>query len=126
MMTLLSSTQCYFCEKEAKYVCKICKRRVCEDHYYSGICYACKLALCRICGRRPSVSRCAVCGKLVCRECSVEYQPGIRVCKECASKCEDVSECVKRQKEEVPKYLKVSEAIFKRVIGGVGSSSTFR
>ncbi|MCD6278361.1 MAG: hypothetical protein J7J11_01625 [Desulfurococcales archaeon] len=39
--------------------------------------------MCSVCGQQLSVSRCIICGRLVCRNCSVELQPGIRVCINC-------------------------------------------
>ena len=70
---------------EAKYECSICKRKVCPAHYIAerGICSICYENLCSICKEKIAVDSCVICGRLVCRGCSVELQPGIRVCKEC-------------------------------------------
>lgn len=77
---------CEVCwSSEARYECSICKRRVCPAHYNSekGVCAICYENLCNMCGTKIAVDSCIICGRLVCRDCSVELQPGIRVCGEC-------------------------------------------
>ncbi len=80
---------CSICwEKPARYECKICHRKVCEDHYdpETGLCSLCKATLCEICGRRLSVGYCSVCGRLGCSECLVQIDNVRRVCKGCLAK----------------------------------------
>ncbi len=78
-----------FCEvcrrREARYVCRICSREVCGEHYdlTRGICAICSETMCAMCGTRLAVDSCAICGRLTCRQCSIELQPGIRVCGDC-------------------------------------------
>ncbi len=77
---------CEVCRRrEARYVCRICGREVCGEHYdpARGICAICSETMCTVCGTRLAVDSCAVCGRLICRQCSVELQPGIRVCGNC-------------------------------------------
>ncbi len=78
---------CEVCErKEALYRCRICGRYVCGDHLIDGVCVVCRDLTCKICHSRLAVDTCPFCGRIICRECSVELQPGIRVCKECFKK----------------------------------------
>ena len=82
---------CEVCEeREAVTKCSLCGRWVCEKHVAGSVCIVCKELMCGICGKRLSVSRCPICGKLICRKCSIELQPGIRVCKHCFSKLDQV------------------------------------
>jgi len=77
---------CEVCRKHrAEYVCGICGREVCGEHYDAarGICAVCSETMCSVCGTRLAVDSCVVCGRLVCRRCSVELQPGIRACGDC-------------------------------------------
>ncbi len=78
---------CEVCErKPAVSRCRICGRAVCEDHISEdGVCAACIDLMCRVCNARLSVTSCIICGKPVCRECSLELEPGIRVCNPCGS-----------------------------------------
>ncbi len=80
------SPTCEVCgEAPASFKCRICGRLVCRKHFdmNHGICVVCRDLMCRVCGRRLSVDVCPLCGRLICRECSVELQPGIRVCRGC-------------------------------------------
>ncbi len=72
--------------------CPLCGRLVCEKHFdrEAGVCVVCRDLMCRVCGRRLSVDVCPLCGRLICRECSVELQPGIRVCRECFSRLDEI------------------------------------
>ncbi len=77
---------CEVCGKRlAIHKCGICGRNVCEKHFdkRKGICSVCSDLMCQVCGKRLSVDACIVCGRLICRSCSVELQPGIRVCTPC-------------------------------------------
>jgi len=79
-------TVCEICGKRpATHKCRICGRNVCVKHFNlsKGICRVCSDLMCQLCGEKLSVDACIVCGKLVCRSCSVELQPGIRVCVHC-------------------------------------------
>ena len=79
---------CEVCwSREAEFRCAVCGRAVCAAHYVAerGMCSVCYENLCSVCGERLAVDSCAVCGRLICRRCSVELQPGIRVCSECAT-----------------------------------------
>jgi len=82
---------CEVCEeREAVGRCNICGRWVCSKHLVEGVCAICKDLMCSICGKQLSVSRCPICGRLICRNCSIELQPGIRVCRECYSNLSQV------------------------------------
>lgn len=77
---------CEVCGKRpATRKCRICGRNVCEKHFdkCKGVCSVCSDLMCQVCGERLSVDACIVCGRLICRSCSVELQPGIRVCVRC-------------------------------------------
>ncbi len=80
---------------------------MCEEHS----CYACERGKCEICGVRLSVSRCYYCGRVVCRECSVELSPGIRVCKECYARLDEI----RSANEEVELYEKWSRKVLTRL-----------
>ncbi|MEM3948767.1 MAG: hypothetical protein QXM76_04155 [Zestosphaera sp.] len=79
-------TSCEVCERRpATRRCVICGRNVCEVHINEeGVCVVCVDLMCRVCGNRLAVTSCAVCGRPVCRECSLELEPGIRVCRSCS------------------------------------------
>lgn len=79
-------TLCEVCEKKpASRKCVICGRNVCETHINEkGLCAVCADLLCRVCGSRLAVTSCVICGRPVCRECSLELEPGIRVCRSCS------------------------------------------
>ncbi|MGC8566543.1 MAG: hypothetical protein ACP5I6_04650 [Caldisphaera sp.] len=81
--------KCEICdEKEAKYECKICKRKVCEDDYNKnkGICKICSSLLCEICHERLSITFCPICGRLICDKDSVQIDNVRRVCIDCYNK----------------------------------------
>ncbi len=77
---------CY--EKEAEYVCKICGRKVCRNHYKpeSGLCSLCARTLCQICGQKLSIGYCQICGRLGCDTCLRQIDPARWVCIECLQK----------------------------------------
>ena len=77
--------KCEICGRDAVAACRLCGRRVCRIHYdeETGLCSICRESLCSLCGERLAVTTCSICGRLICRECSVEVEPGIRVCREC-------------------------------------------
>jgi hypothetical protein len=81
------SVLCEVCEERpAVRRCRICGRYVCEKHVNEeGVCAVCEDLMCRICNARLSVTSCVICGRPVCRSCSVELEPGIRVCKQCVN-----------------------------------------
>jgi len=82
---------CEICESEvAVGRCRICGRWACRRHLRNGVCSVCRDLLCQVCGVRLSVDSCLICGRLVCRECSVELQPGIRVCRDCYSRIDEL------------------------------------
>ena len=64
-----------------------------------------------------------MCGKLICRDCSVEYQPGIRVCRECYNKCGDLRKCFEGRKGEVEAFLFKSKEFFLKIIRAKDCSS---
>ncbi len=67
--------------------CRICGREVCEEHLVNGVCSVCRDLLIPFKGSlKAPVGRCPFCGRLICRECSVELEPGIRVCLDCYRK----------------------------------------
>lgn len=77
---------CEVCGKRlATRKCRVCGRYVCEKHFdeHKGVCRVCSDLMCQVCGERLSIDACIICGKLICRSCSVELQPGIRVCMYC-------------------------------------------
>jgi len=75
---------CEVCGKrEAVGRCRICGRWVCSKHLINGVCVVCRDLMCEVCRKRLAVSSCLICGKLICRSCSVELQPGIRLCMKC-------------------------------------------
>jgi len=81
-----SSLKCEICEdREAKYVCRICGRRVCEEDYSreKGICKVCEMSLCEICKRHLAVGKCEKCGRIICEECTAYFDGARRICKEC-------------------------------------------
>ena len=55
---------------------------------------------------RPAVGVCPFCGKLICYECSVELQPGIRVCLDCYKKLDHYFRKYPILKECYSRYLK--------------------
>ena len=76
--------RCEICEvNEAIGRCRICGRWACSKHLINGVCAVCRDLRCQVCGVRLSIDSCLICGRLVCRRCSVELQPGIRVCRNC-------------------------------------------
>ncbi|MEM0025361.1 MAG: hypothetical protein QXZ48_00155 [Zestosphaera sp.] len=81
------SILCEVCEERpAIRKCRICGRRVCEKHLSEdGVCAVCTDLMCRVCKARLSVTSCILCGRPICRTCSVELEPGIRMCIHCAS-----------------------------------------
>ena len=82
---------CEVCEeREAVAKCNICGRWVCEKHLEGNVCAICKELMCDVCGERLSVGRCPLCGRLICRRCSIELQPGIRVCRDCFSRLDEI------------------------------------
>ncbi len=80
---------CEICHvNEAAYTCRLCKRRVCREHFdeTKGLCKVCSASLCQICGARLAITFCPVCGRLVCYEDSVQVDNVRRVCRECFQK----------------------------------------
>ncbi|MGC9210194.1 MAG: hypothetical protein ACP5FT_02885 [Acidilobus sp.] len=80
---------CEVCNlRPALHVCRICGRRVCEEHYDEsrGICVICASSLCEICKERLAITFCPVCGRLICYEDSVQVDNVRRVCRECFDK----------------------------------------
>jgi hypothetical protein len=80
---------CEICEeKEAKYSCKLCGRKVCEDDFVKekGICKVCEISLCQICHQHLSLGYCEICGRLICDECTAYFDGSRRICKECYAK----------------------------------------
>lgn len=78
--------RCEICHvNEAKFTCRLCKRRVCRDHYdeAKGLCVVCSSSLCEICGLRLAVTFCPICGRLVCYEDSVQVDNVRRICRRC-------------------------------------------
>ena len=71
----------------AKFKCRICGRRVCDEHFRAqeSVCSVCADTLCSICRKRLSLASCEVCGRIVCEECSIQVTPVIRICTFCAS-----------------------------------------
>ncbi len=77
---------CEICHvNEAVFTCRLCKRRVCREHYDEarGLCVVCSSSLCEICGARLAVTFCPICGRLVCYEDSVQVDNVRRVCRKC-------------------------------------------
>lgn len=93
-----STDRCEICGREAIATCRICGRRVCELHYdkETGLCSICRESLCSLCKERLAITTCSICGRLICRECSVEVEPGIRVCRECLAKYGGTKHSLKR------------------------------
>lgn len=82
---------CEVCEeREAITRCSLCGRWVCEKHIDGALCAVCRELMCSLCGVRLSVSRCLICGRLICRECSVELQPGMRICRYCLNRLDEL------------------------------------
>ena len=82
---------CEVCwSREAVGRCRICGRWACSDHLINGMCAICRDLMCRLCNQRLAVTSCLICGKLICRNCSVELQPGIRVCSECYRRLDEL------------------------------------
>ncbi|RLE61523.1 MAG: hypothetical protein DRJ32_01105 [Thermoprotei archaeon] len=79
-------SRCEICDSFTKdvYICKLCGRKVCKEHYdeTKSICLVCAVTLCQLCGKRLARGNCAVCGKLVCSACSIKVGAGL-VCKRC-------------------------------------------
>ena len=83
------SDLCEICHiREARYVCRLCGRRVCEEHFdkEKDLCVICSSSLCELCGVRLAVTYCPVCGRLICYEDSVQVDNVRRVCRECYAK----------------------------------------
>ncbi len=103
---------CEICgEKEATHTCRLCGRRVCDEHYdpATGLCTICSQSLCEICGERLASAYCEICGRYVCYDCSIQVTPAVRVCKECFSKLgwRGVLEELKRRRSGVPRLLPI-------------------
>ena len=82
----LYAKNCEICEaKPAKYVCRLCHRYVCEDHFNKrlDICVVCTEALCDVCRNNIAIGHCAVCGRKVCHSCSIEIDEVRRICYYC-------------------------------------------
>ncbi len=85
----LENSLCEICEeKEAKYICRLCKRKVCEDDFNKdkGICKICEMSICEVCKENLSVGYCEMCGRLICEKCTAYSNGASRICIECASK----------------------------------------
>ncbi len=82
----LYAKNCEICnDKPAKYICPICNRYVCEEHYSKRheMCLACLEALCDVCRDTLASSRCTLCGRKVCHNCAIELDEIRRVCYHC-------------------------------------------
>lgn len=76
---------CEVCgENPAVSECKLCGRRVCENHISNGVCSVCEETLCAICGERLAIGYCISCGRLGCDECLIQVDNVRRICVECA------------------------------------------
>ncbi|UXD21375.1 Zn finger protein [Ignicoccus pacificus DSM 13166] len=93
--------RCYYCGRPSAKKCPSCGRPLCTLH---DPCPACEMGRCEVCRERLSVSRCYYCGRLICRECSVELNPGIRVCKICYSKLDEVVRETSKDKEKYKEW----------------------
>jgi len=81
-----NSLKCEICEeREVKYTCKICGRRVCEEDYLKEkeICRVCEMSLCEICKINLAIGKCEKCGRIICEECTAYFDGARRICKEC-------------------------------------------
>jgi len=81
-----NSLKCEICEeREEKYTCKICGRRVCEEDYLKvkEICRVCEMSLCEICKINLAIGKCEKCGRIICEECTAYFDGTRRICKEC-------------------------------------------
>lgn len=77
--------KCEICEEfNAKYVCRLCHRYVCEYDYDTNlkVCKVCRELLCHICKKRLAVSLCVICGKPICRIDSIRKNLS-RICRDC-------------------------------------------
>ncbi len=100
------SILCEICEAEVAIGrCSICGRWACSKHLINGVCAICRELMCRLCGKNLAVDSCLICGALVCRSCSVELQPGIRICTKCYSRLDELISKEPRLKY-VLRYLK--------------------
>jgi len=74
--------------KPAKYECRLCGRKVCEEDYdhEKKLCKVCSSALCEICGKNLSIGYCMVCGRSGCEDCLIQVSTVSYVCKECIRK----------------------------------------
>ncbi|RLG74909.1 MAG: hypothetical protein DRO23_05370 [Thermoprotei archaeon] len=93
-MGLRKKTKCEICEENyAEYVCKICKRNVCLDHFNlsNGICVVCNESLCELCREYLATETCIYCGKIICERCSVQLDTIRYVCLNCYYKSKHVS-----------------------------------
>ncbi len=82
----LYAAKCEICkDRSARYVCTICNRYVCEEHYdeKNRMCTICAETLCDICRGSLSIGRCSNCGRKVCHNCSVEIDEVHRLCYFC-------------------------------------------
>jgi hypothetical protein len=59
---------------------------------------------------KPAVGRCPFCGRLVCRECSVEIEPGVRVCRDCFQKLDEYFRKYPVLRRCYSRYLRVLKA----------------
>lgn len=85
----LKTSLCEICEeKEAHYVCRLCKRKVCEDDFNKerGICKVCEMSICEICNENLSIGYCEICGRLICEKCTAYSNGTSRICVGCISK----------------------------------------
>jgi len=78
--------ECEICGAPASHVCPICGRVVCDKHWAGDKCVICAETICALCGKRLAIAACAICGRPVCEECSIQVNPVVRVCVECAEK----------------------------------------
>ncbi len=104
---------CEICRKPAIATCRLCGRRVCEDHYdkATGLCTICLNARCEICRERLALGRCVVCGRFICDRCSVQLDNVRRICIKCLNDIFDGDLGLARKailKEK--RFLKIPEA----------------
>jgi hypothetical protein len=83
-----SLMKCQICEEnQAKYTCKLCGRKVCEEDFVKekGICKVCEMSLCEICHENLSIGKCEKCGRIICEKCTAYFDGARRYCIICNS-----------------------------------------
>ena len=79
----------YYCEichtNTARYVCRMCRRYVCGEHYdhRTRTCTLCLELLCSVCRHNLSVGYCTCCGRYVCHGCAIDIDGVRKVCYLC-------------------------------------------